>query len=236
MRIFVSYRRSDTQDFAGRLVDRLCEAPGVREVFFDVIGIEPGENFEAKLTDALARCEVCLVLIGADWRGERTDGPAARIEDPGDFVRLEALKALEGQARIIPILANGAAMPAPEDLPEELRELAKLNAVSVRHSDFDRDVDHLLDVMFERRKPAGLDAYLARHPLQRTLLRGTAGLAVALIALVAAAALHFSFTGHSLDQAVGGPGPTVLLIVAVLIGGAWAPSLLGRLRRRPSRG
>lgn len=232
MRIFVSYRRSDTQDFAGRLVDRLRTAPGVKDVFLDVAGIDPGENFEDRLTQALARCDLCLILIGALWRGERGPGMAARIDDPGDFVRLEVRQALQGRARIIPVLANTALMPAPEELPEDLRDLAKLNAVSVRHADFDRDVDHLLDVIFERRRRSGVGRYLDRHPLQANLLRAAMGFVLAFAGLVAVAAVHFSLTGQSLDEAVGGPGPTVILMIAVLAAGAAAPLLF---RRRAGR-
>jgi hypothetical protein len=229
MRIFVSYRRSDTQDFAGRLVDRLRKAPGVKDVFFDVIGIEPGANFQDRLTAALARSDLCLILIGPQWRGVREEARGARIDDPGDFVRMEVREALLGRARIIPVLANAALMPAPEDLPDDLRALATLNALSVRHADFDRDVDHLLDAAFERRRPTGLGAYFARRPLQAALLKALLGLLIALALLVAAAAIHFSLTGQSLDEAVGGPGPTVILIVAALALGAALPSLAARV-------
>lgn len=230
MRIFLSYRRSDTQDFAGRLADRLREAPGVRGVFLDVDRIAPGEDFETRLKAALKQCDVCLIVIGADWLGERADGTGARIAEAGDFVRLEVRQALGGGARIIPILANGALMPGASALPEELQGLVRLNAISVRHADFDRDVDYLLDVLFGRKRPGGLGAYLARHPMQRSLARGLAGFAVALIGLVAAAAIHFALTGRSLDQSLGGPGPTVVAIALVLIAGAALPAILSRPR------
>jgi hypothetical protein len=42
MKVFVSYRRSDTQDLAGRLVDRLRAVPEISFVFFDVQTIAAG--------------------------------------------------------------------------------------------------------------------------------------------------------------------------------------------------
>jgi hypothetical protein len=230
LRAFVSYRRDDAQDFAGRLADRVRAAPGVGDVFLDVDGIHPGEDFEARLKAALAQADVSLIVIGRDWRGMREDG-RARIEEPGDFVRLEVAQALHGGGRVIPVLANGAMMPGPGSLPDDLADLAKLNAVSVRHTDFDRDVDHLLDILFDRRPLGRRAAYFARHPLQAALLKAAGGAAAALIILVVAAAIHLSMTGRSLDEVIGGPGPTEILIGLVVVGGALAPNLINLVRR-----
>jgi hypothetical protein len=42
--IFISYRRDDTEGYAGRLFDDLCERFGKDSVFMDVAGIEPGRD------------------------------------------------------------------------------------------------------------------------------------------------------------------------------------------------
>ena len=231
MRLFVSYRRSDTQDFAGRLVDRLTAAPGVRDVFFDVLGIEPGVNFEDRLRQAVARADVCLVLIGPHWRGSSGADGRARIDEPGDFVRAEVRQALQGAARVVPVLVNGAEMPAPTALPQDLAGLARLNALSIRHADFDRDVEHLLDVVFGRTRRTGARGYLDRRPAQAFALRSLLGAACGFIVLMVAAAAHFALTGLSLDEQLGGRGPTVLLILAALATGALVAHWLERARR-----
>ena len=236
MKVFVSYRRDDTQDFAGRLVDRLRAALGIAAVFLDVEGIMPGENFETKLKAALGGCDLCLVLVGREWRGARPDRPVARIEEPGDFVRLEVREALASPAKVIPVLANGAVMPDPRDLPEDLRGLASLNALSIRHSDFNRDVDHLLDVIFSRRGPSRFGSHLARHPVQAGVLRSAVGLFLALIALLAVAVVNNTITNQSLNQTVGGTGPALLLIAAVIFAGLMLPHVLRGSRRRRAGG
>ena len=43
--IFVSYRRHESRDFAGRLSDHLAERFGEGQVFIDVDTIEPGVDF-----------------------------------------------------------------------------------------------------------------------------------------------------------------------------------------------
>jgi hypothetical protein len=46
-RIFISYRRSDSQATAGRIYDRLTREFGGHDVFMDVDHIPPGVDFRA---------------------------------------------------------------------------------------------------------------------------------------------------------------------------------------------
>jgi hypothetical protein len=231
--VFVSYRRADTRDFAGRLADRLRASPGIGEVFIDVGGIEPGADFPLRIERALADSEVCLVVMGADWVGPGGPNRGARIHDEGDFVRLEVRRALGGESRVLPILAHGARMPRPEELPEEIRALARINAVTIGHDSFDRDTAYLIDVILQRRKPSSLGAYLRRHPVQAALLRALAGFGMAGVTLVLGAAVLNAVTGKSLDQLLGGSGPVLLVILLVLAAGALVPSAIGRSGRAP---
>lgn len=48
-RIFISYRRSDSQGITGRIYDRLVEKFGERSVFQDVDDIPPGVDFRTYL-------------------------------------------------------------------------------------------------------------------------------------------------------------------------------------------
>lgn len=139
-RIFISYRRSDTRAIAGRLHDRLEMAFGDENIFKDVDDITPGADFRDVLRAALSECDVLLVLIGKNW----TQG---RLFDENDFVRFEVATALRrDDMTVIPVLLDGAQMPTPDELPDDMRSLAYRNAVVVRHDpDFRRDVDRLID-------------------------------------------------------------------------------------------
>ena len=210
MKIFLSYRRTDTQDFTGRLADRLRAEPGIEQVFLDVDGIAPGERFPEKLEQALKATDATLIVIGREWRGPR-------LFEASDVVRAEARAALvKGKGRVIPVLANDAAMPAAADLPDDLAELPTLNAVSVRHDAFERDVEHLIDRLFGRKKPKGLAAYLQRHPGQALLFRTTAGLALGAALVLGAAVVHHSVFRYGLEVTLGGRGPLLAAIAAVL--------------------
>jgi len=93
-RIFMSYRREDTAMAAGWLYDRLRERFGASQIFKDVDTIRPGEDFVEKLNYAVGSCDVLLALIGDRWLTVAGADGKRRIDDPGDFVRLEVEAAL----------------------------------------------------------------------------------------------------------------------------------------------
>ena len=81
--VFVSYRRDDTQQICSRVVAYLAETFGSDAVFFDLDKIHPGQDFLGAITQALASCEVQVLLIGPGWRRN-----AKRLRAPSDVVRL----------------------------------------------------------------------------------------------------------------------------------------------------
>lgn len=144
LKVFLSYRRDDSADVAGRLYDRLIERFGAAQVFKDVDSIPPGVDFRAYLSQQIAACDVVLAVIGARWLAPDTIG-SRRIDDPKDFVRIELEAALERDVAVVPVLVGGAGVPHVEDLPETLAELAYRQAQVVRPDpDFHHDVDRLL--------------------------------------------------------------------------------------------
>ena len=147
--IFISYRRSDTAAFAGRLYDRLTARFGRDQVFMDVDSIEPGVDFVDTIDRTLGRCTVFIAVIGADWLTAVDPLGARRLDDPGDFVRLEIEHALARTVRVIPVLVDGAQMPQRLDLPESMGPLTRRNAHAMSNSRFGLDVGELL-VALER--------------------------------------------------------------------------------------
>src|SRR6266516_1226086 len=129
--IFLSYRRQEGSDFAGRLADRLADRFGEGQVFIDVDTIEPGVDFAEEISRAVATCKVLLAVIGPNWLTEDDEQGRRRLDDPDDIVRLEIEAALARNVRVIPILVEGAVMPGREDLPESLARLADRNAVLI---------------------------------------------------------------------------------------------------------
>jgi hypothetical protein len=146
IRIFISYRRSDSSDIAGRLHEHLIQAVGADAVFKDSEDIPPGADWRGVLRREIARSDVVLVLIGKQWLATPDAAGKRRLDDPNDWVRFEVESALQmDEIRVIPVLLNGAPIPAADDLPLPLRELAFKNAHALRPDpDFKIDVERLV--------------------------------------------------------------------------------------------
>jgi TIR domain len=150
-RIFISYRRSDAGWPARWLADRLGRQFGASVVFQDVESIRPGDDFAAEIEAAVGACSVLLAVIGPQWLA--MGGPAGRrLDDPGDWVRLEIEAAVKYGILIIPVLVDGAGMPSADELPPSLRELTRRQAVSLSPSNFDtRRLVSVLEAALQRR-------------------------------------------------------------------------------------
>jgi hypothetical protein len=148
--IFISYRRSDSADIAGRIYDRLLEEYGRASIFKDVDSIPLGTDFKAFLDRKVSECDFVLAIIGDHWLDARDDAGRRRLDDPQDFVRAEIESALEQDIPVIPLLVRGAKMPEAEDLPASLRTLVYKNGIPIRPDpDFHRDMDRLISALDE---------------------------------------------------------------------------------------
>lgn len=129
---------------AGRLYDRLQAEFGKGNVFMDFDSIPYGVDFRDHIKQTLKRAKVVVAIIGADWSGGREAAPR-RIDDPGDFVRLEIASALENGIPIIPVLVNNTPMPEAKNLPAELEGLAFRNGLALDTGiDFHHHADRLI--------------------------------------------------------------------------------------------
>ncbi len=146
LKIFISYRRADSRKDAGRMYDRLAEAFGKENIFKDVDSIPLGKDFRGVLREAVAQCDVQLVIIGKQWLNIIGEDGTRRLENPGDFVRIEVESALQRDGcLVIPVLVDNAPMPNANDLPLDMRELAFKNATVVRDDpDFHNDVSRII--------------------------------------------------------------------------------------------
>ena len=142
--IFISYRRDDSSGHVGRLYDALSAHFGRKRLFFDIDHIAPGQDFVRVLEDSLSRSSVMIVVIGKRWGGSGKVG-ARRIDDAGDFVRLEVASGLRrAELKIIPALIQGTKMPGAAALPEDLKDLSRRNAIELSDLRWREDIERLI--------------------------------------------------------------------------------------------
>jgi GAF domain-containing protein len=145
--IFISYRRDDTEGQAGRLFQDLSATFGSETVFMDVSGIEPGIDFRRAIEKQTESCGVLLALIGRNWLTITNPDGKRRLDDSNDVVRFETASALRRDIPVIPVLVQGARMPRPEELPDDLKDLAFRNSVEITHARWDSDMQLLIKAL-----------------------------------------------------------------------------------------
>src|SRR5262245_3689078 len=153
-KIFISYRREDSQAAAGRIYDRLLSRFGKDSVYIDVDTIPAGVDFRKHLGNAIDRCHALLVVIGERWLSASKEGQR-RLDDPRDFVRVEIEAALERGVPVIPLLLGNTPMPREDELPAGLKELAYRNALTIDLGrDFHPHADRLIRQLEDLEKEA----------------------------------------------------------------------------------
>jgi formylglycine-generating enzyme required for sulfatase activity len=141
--VFISYRREESRWSAGRLFDRLAQRFDRKQLFMDVDAIPIGEDFVETIKKRVGKCDVLIAVIGDRWLNS-TDRQGRRLDNPEDFVRTEIATALRRKIRVIPVLVDGASMPESADLPDDLKPLARRNALRISDTGFDDDCRRLV--------------------------------------------------------------------------------------------
>lgn len=122
-KVFISYRRSDTEDVAERLAFMLKGDLGSRNVFRDRESMLLGEPWRDALQKAMSEADAALFLVGPGWEGGSPSD--RRIDEADDAVRREAAEALSRKVRANPIPLLIDRTDPPERLPDDVRALFK---------------------------------------------------------------------------------------------------------------
>jgi hypothetical protein len=199
-RVFISYRRSDTEMAAGRLREAIAKHFGNQQTFRDKEDISAGLDWLNAIQKAMSDDAIVLALIGPTWLTALDSEGRRRLDRPDDVNRVELEAALSKELRVIPLLVQGSAMPDASELPETLRSLTRRHAVKLRDDDWDTDMRRLFTALEEaglvptasiqtRSGPPSLES--GRHPLvgskakAAVIIVGAAGL----LSLIAVAAI-----------------------------------------------
>ena len=154
-KIFICYRREDSQWPAQWIYNHLAGHFGSESVVFDIDTIPLGTDFREYLNQEVSKCDILLAAIGDQWLEILNQ----RLDEPKDFVRIEIQAALEREIPVVPILVGRRSVPREKDLPPELAKLSYKQATEVRagadlQSHLKRLVDGLDRLLSERRAEA----------------------------------------------------------------------------------
>lgn len=144
--IFISYRRSDAEGWAGRLRDSLERELRV-PIFIDSETIPPGVDFATYIDESVRSALAMVAVIGPHWHSAATPEGRRRLDDPSDFIRAELVCAFKHGIPVVPTLVGGAHPPSTDDLPNELEPLSRLQAHEVSASRWAQDCIRLADAI-----------------------------------------------------------------------------------------
>jgi tetratricopeptide (TPR) repeat protein len=93
---------------------------------------------------AIGVSDVLIAVISNQWIAAEDKGGEKRIHNPEDPVRKEIAFAIKLNVPILPVLVGGADMVSPNDLPDEIRPLARQNAAEIDNARYDDDFKEFL--------------------------------------------------------------------------------------------
>ncbi|MEU5182793.1 toll/interleukin-1 receptor domain-containing protein [Streptomyces longwoodensis] len=145
--VFISYRRSDSAPWTGRLTADLRRYFGKERVYLDIDSNLPARDYVVELDGALLASRAVIAVLGPDWLSSSNDQGQRRLDDSADLVRIELETALRHGKALIPVLVGGAVMPSGHALPPSLETLSRLQAVRIADSDWPYDFGRFLEAL-----------------------------------------------------------------------------------------
>ena len=136
-KIFISYRRADSEEMANNIQAKLKVDYPSSKVFLDKSSMVAGEAFTEQIHNEIDNADIFLILISPRWSSIQGK---ARIKETADILRRELLRAVRKEKPIVPVLINNAKMPTKQSLPKVLQFLTQLHAITVRDASFNADI------------------------------------------------------------------------------------------------
>jgi hypothetical protein len=162
-------------------------------------------------------------MIGPNWLNACAEDGSRRLDNPDDFVRTEIATALQRDIPVIPILLDGGRVPNSDQLPSDLKRLARRNALEVRHTSFRRDLDKLIrGLKAQPRRPTPQNEGGSEKSAPVTVLDRVRGLLRVSIQASSARGLRSELI-HLVIGGVVGVSVAYLLLTWVLIASPYNP-------------
>jgi hypothetical protein len=160
--IFINYRAEDSGSYGALLYLDLSRRFGDDSVFLDSESILAGSNYAEQLLNQVHHSLVLLAVIGPQWTDLADTQGRRRIDDPNDWIRRELAEAFANDVRVVPVLADGADLPARAEVPHDIAMLSHCQYLRLRHRDAKTDLARIADALTKA------EPHLAAHRRRRS--------------------------------------------------------------------
>jgi hypothetical protein len=146
--VFINYRSTDNPLGAAGIHDELVRRFGTANVFRDCVSLQPGSHYPSAIRKALADADLLIAVIGPQWLTLTDPTTGQRLIDRDhDWVRRELAWAFQHGIQVVPVLLHdtptSARQPKLADLPDDIKPLATIQALTFSQRRFRTDLDRL---------------------------------------------------------------------------------------------
>lgn len=143
--VFLNYRTAGGTEEVLLLDDELRRRFGDDAVFRDHRSLHAGVDFAEELLKNARSAKVLLAVIGKRWEKSFDARGRRLLDDSSDWVRREIAEAFRCGVRVVPILVGVRESLTHQTLPQDIRRLADLQFLHLRHRATAADVALLVD-------------------------------------------------------------------------------------------
>jgi hypothetical protein len=136
-KIFISYRRDDSQAQSELVYQALEQRFGSDAIFMDSNNIDGGSKWPDRIRQALSDTQLVLAVIisPGKWMGVNAETGEIRIKDDSDWVYRELSTTFASRKSIMPVLSKAGDLPKSSVLPDSIKSLPDIQSLKL---DFDR--------------------------------------------------------------------------------------------------
>ncbi len=140
-RIFLSYRQKE--GWGRQLREALTKGFPHLQIFRDQDDIGPGEEWNKVLEHELATCDAMIALISPNWLDVDRSAAQSLKKNHKVVMHSEIAEALRRGIKVFPVLVGGARLPAPDELPEDLKPLLMRQKFELTERHWEHDIQYL---------------------------------------------------------------------------------------------
>ena len=138
VRVFISYRREGGEQLARSIVEHFKHKYSHIELFYDIESMRSGK-FNKQIYEEIEKRDCVIALLPKN--------ALDRCVNADDWVRLEIAHALKHKKPIIPIMMAG--FEWPENIPDDIKEIADFEGMGVNNDLFDGYMEKLARMVYQ---------------------------------------------------------------------------------------